>query len=510
MTPAPAEPRTAPPTEPERQPEAEPSAAPDATSKPVLPEPIGPVRSFEPVPIPEGMAPPGVRTTPYAPDSAPPPPRPGPPPVDNRPGARLTPTVPGAAEAGLVVVDPQRVFGADALPRLGASIIRATGFTLAASVNARYDDNFLRIEGDLPPGARDSKSDILVTPLALIGFGRQVNRQAFSLAASVGRNLLLRNEDRETDRVQVDGGWDWRAGAFCSGRLGGGWSTNEVRATDQLVRTNPVNRVTILSASGSCNLPSRLVPGLNVAVGKNRFRGERLPVVRLNDSEFWSIAPSLGYALSARAQVGVQASVQDVRFPNQPLDPGLPPPGEAPPSGNVNGVESVGVSGFITYRLSRRVAANGVFGYTKTKSKAPLADDFSGWTGNLGVNYADVRWGAALSAGRSVSLGRDALANFVIESVVNGTVTYRLRPRVTLSSGVDLAELDRRGGRAIPVGGLRNFEDSTRRAFFGTDLTLSERLVLGFDYFHEVRKVEALDFKTNSDQVAGTLRFVFR
>ncbi|MFQ3578484.1 MAG: C-terminal helicase domain-containing protein, partial [Verrucomicrobiia bacterium] len=41
-------------------------------------------------------------------------------------GARPVPGVPGAADAGFVVVDPQRVFGADALPAIGASVVQAS------------------------------------------------------------------------------------------------------------------------------------------------------------------------------------------------------------------------------------------------------------------------------------------------------------------------------------------------------------------------------------------------
>lgn len=497
------------PSEPDQQPDQQEAEPTEGERQPVGPEPIGPVRTFEPLPIPEGMAPPGVRTTPFEPGSGAPPSRPGPAPVDTRPGARPTPAVPGAAEAGFVVVDPQRVFGADALPAVGASVVQASGFTLAASINSFYDDNFLRIEGDLPPGSEGSKSDIGITPLLAVGLGRNINQQSFFFTSTVGRRMFLRNPNRGADQVAVNGGWDWRAGSSCSGRLSGSWSTNEIRATDQLVRTNPINRSTLFLLSGTCALPSGLIPGLTLNAGKNDFEAGRLPFGDLFDSRSWGLTGSLGYAFSARGQVGVQASYQNASFPNQLLDPGLFPPGEAPPPGSTDGVESLGVSGFISYRLSRRLSADGSFGYTRTRSKSPLVDDFSGWTGSLALRYAGPRWGAGLTASRGVSLGQNALTNFLIESVINGTVSYRLRPRVTLSSGFDLAKLDRRGTIGGPVG-LSELDDRTLRAFFGTDVQLTRRLALSFDYFHEIRDIEFFDFKTNANQVAGTLRFAFR
>lgn len=523
---APAMAQAAPPSSPTAAPSAsatppgEPPAEPGSQSEsrapgevqPAGPEPVGPVRSFEPVPIPEGMAPPGVRTTPYEPGSLPPPPRPGPPPVDARAGARLAPGLPGAADAGFVVVDPQRVFGADALPAFGANVVQAVGFTLAAQVEARYDDNFPRIDGPLPPGSLiTSKEEITVTPTATVGFGRQVDRQFFFFTSSVGRNIRLRNDGFDADRVTIDGGWDWRAGSACSGRISGGWFSGETRVADQIVRANLINKSTNLFTSATCNLPSGLIPSVSAYVGTGSFTGAgaTVGVDNLADSDFWGVTPSLGYAFSARGQAGVQFSYQNARFPNQLLDPDLFPPGAAPPPGTVNGVDSIGVSGFVTYRFTRRMAANAAFGFTRTRSQNPLVDEFSGWTGNLGLNYADRRWGGSLNFGRGVSLGRDNLANFVVETNVNLAGSYRLRPRVTLLGGFDYSDISRRGVIGT-IGGAANFDDRTQRYFTGTDLRLTERIILNVSYFHEVRDFEFFGIKANSDQVASTLRFVFR
>ncbi len=509
---APASPSAASPQDASTPPDGDPDAeAPDSeTVQPVGLEPIAPIRTFEPVPIPEGMAPPGVRTTPYEPGALPPVPQPGPPVVDARPGARVAPGLPGAADAGYVVVDPQRVFGADALPAIGASVVQAAGFTLAARVEARYDDNFPRVDGDLPPGSLlESKEEISVTPTANVGFGRQVNRQFFFFTSSVGRTLRLKNDGFDADRVQIDGGWDWRAGSACSGRISGGWFNGETRASDQLVRTNLINKSTNFFSSATCNLPSRLVPGVSAYVGKSSFTDNVGGINALSNAEFWGVTPSLGYAFSARGQAGVQVSYQNASFPNQPLDPALFPPGEAPPPGTVNGVESAGVSGFVTYRLSRRLAANASVGYAKTRSRNPLVDEFAGWTGSLGLNYADRRWGASVTMSRGVSLGRDNLANFVVETNLNLAGSYRLRPRVTLLGGIDLSDIDRRGVGG-GIGGAVDFDDRTQRYFTGTDVRLTERVTLNFSYFHEVREAELFALKANSDQVAGSLRFAFR
>ncbi len=486
---------------------------PPGEARPAGPEPIAPVRTFEPVPIPEGMAPPGVRTTPFEPGAAPaPPPAPsGPAPVDARPGARATTAIPGAADAGFVVVDPQRVFGADALPAIGASVVAAAGFSLTASIEARYDDNFLLLPGDLPPGSTlTSRSDIIVTPTASVGLGRQVNRQLFFLNSSAGRTFRLRNPALDADRVALNGGWDWRLGASCSGRVSGSWSTRDLGSTDQLFRTNATRRATDLFTSATCNLPSRLIPGVSAYVGRSRFQNPRQILGFRANSRYWGITPSLGYAFSARGQAGVQFNYQSARFTNQPLITDPFPPAEAPSPGPFNRIESVGVSGFATYRVARRLSANGTLGYTRTSSNNPAIDDFAGWTGSFGLNYSDRRWGASVAGSRGVSLGRDALTNLLVESAVNVAGSYRLRPRVALSAGLDIANLDRRGASVGSIVNPVNVGFDTRRYSFGTDVTLRRRLIMSIDYGHEVREIGAFALKTNSDQVAGTLRFAFR
>ncbi len=469
-----------------------------AEPQPAGPQPVGPVRTFEPVPIPEGMAPPGVRTTPLEPGAEPPPAPVGPPPVDLRQGGRVAPTVPGAAEAGLVVADPRRVLGADALPAVGEAVAAASGLRLSAVLRARYLDNF----GLLPDrDVVDDPSEVLLEPSIVAAIGRRVGRQLFYLDTSLGRSEAIKNRDRSANQIALNGGMAWRLGRQCDGRVAGAWTTGRVLSTDLLVRRDQTNRTTTLLLSGACRLDSGLLASASHTRGRQRFE-----LARGVDfgSNFWAAGGSLGYALGRRGQVGVEARYQNAVFPFG--SPGVVP---VPVVAGNDRTESIGVSGVATYRFTRYLVASAGIGWTRTTSSDPVADDFSGWTGNVSLAYNASRWGASAGFARNVSLGQDPLARFVVDEVFNAAVTYRLTRRVSATGGFDYQHPDRRG-IVIGPGAFLSLVDRNWRASVGADVALAQRLDLSVDYGHQTREFDLLPGRAHANTVTGALRFVFR
>ncbi|MFQ3666610.1 MAG: outer membrane beta-barrel protein [Sphingomonadaceae bacterium] len=395
------------------------------------------------------------------------------------------PIVPGAQEAGFVVPSTAGLFGEDALPAFGNAVIAATGFRASGSVLALYDDNFNRVARD-SPGRR---SQTTVTPTVSFVSGREVGRQLFFLNGRFQQNFRLREGAPNRSLAGVTGGWQYRLGAACGGRVQGSFSRSEVATDDFLVRLPTILERTDFFTSATCAGGLGIIPSVTFATGQRRFIGD---FREFADSDYWAVSGSLGYPIAGRGQVGVQASYSEAEFPNQPLLPILFPPGQQPDPGAVNGLDALTIAGFISWRFTQNLSGNTTIGYSKTKSRNPLIDDFAGWTGSLGLSYSSGFWGAGFSVGRSVNAGQGGISNFsVVENVV-ATVSYNGISRVSLDAGASYINRDRRGV-AGGIGGLISFEDEVTRLFFGARYRLNRFVGLNAGYNRFYRRLGADD-----------------
>ncbi|WP_448586849.1 hypothetical protein [Thermaurantiacus sp.] len=491
---------TAPPKPPTPPTQAkEPPGAP-ATPGPVQPvEPVAPIGPVAPLPAeldarqaaPRPAAPVVAFPGPPAPDG-----------IGTGPGRDAV--VAGAAESGFVVVDPERLFGFDAIPEFGAAIVAAAGLRLAARLEVEYDDNEARVAGDLPPGSRfDSRDDVILRPLFRVDLGREAGQQLLFVSGRVGRTFHLLNDNLGFANAGLDGGVNWRAGAACSGRIQAGWQTREASVLEFDFGPPPVRRLTRLLASASCNRGYGLVPSVAYDRAWARFRGG---TDRLADSNSWGLTGSLGYAFGARGQVGVQLAYREAEFINQPIPPSIDP--DQPN----NGIDLLSVGGFAAYQLGTSLAARGSLGWSRTRSRNPEFGNFAGITGNISLAYSASRLGLSVSFGRNSNLGNAGGAGLRIVTEARAAATYRLSDRLSVDAGVGHLWRDNRGSPRF--GNPFNLvNDRYWLANAGLNFQLSDRIALSLDYGHRDRSVEEAAFANllnyRANRVIGAIRIGF-
>ena len=445
--------------------------------------PVQPVRTFDPVPLPGELQPSAPATTesvapvlPAAPITA-----------GGVQGGTASPIVPGAAEAGRVVPDNRGLYGRDFFPAIGASVIAAAGFRASAGLQVSYDTNANRIPNDveLDPELAISRGDWILRPDLNIGVGRDVGQQLFYFNADFGRDFFMRNDGRDQNSINLNGGVEWRLGASCSGQVQGGWVTRETGAQGFFLGLPGTTKNTDFLFNASCNRGAGLVPSFFVAVGQVRFEPE---FREISNADYWSLGGSLGYQLNPSLQVGVQVSQQSSSFLNQPLRP------EIDPDGEVVSLDALAISGFASYVISASVNANVTLGWTKTSDNDPLIRDFSGLTGNVSIAYAGPRYGLAFNFGRDVSLGNTEGANLRIRSTIGLTGNYRLSPQVTLGTGFSYDKDDNRGDpRGVSFFNL--FDQNFWRAFANANYRANDRLSFNLGYRYEARTDQVVSFE---------------
>jgi hypothetical protein len=416
----------------------------------------------------------------------------------------ISPVVPGAEEAGLVVADTSRLFGFDAIPEYGAAVIAASGLQLGARLEIEYDDNEARVPGELPPDSRfDSKDDVVLRPSLSANLGRDVGNQLLFLNARIGRTFHLLNDNLGRENLALDGGVNWRAGPACSGTVEAGWSSRESSIFDFATGVPPGREFTRFLASGSCATGIGLISSVSYDRGWLRFEDE---ISRQSNTNSWGISGSLGYPLGPRGQVGVQGGYRNSTFINQPLPPIIDP--EMPD----NGISLVNVAGFFSYQLGVSFAVNGNVGWSQTSSVNPLFQNFSGITGSISLAYSTRRVGAAFSFSRNSNLGATGGAGLRIVTLMTLSGNYRLSDRMSLSGGIGRSARDNRGspGFGDPFG-LVN--DRFWLANAGVNYRLTERLGFSLDYTRRDRDPRedifnpVLGFVSN--RISGTLRFTY-
>jgi hypothetical protein len=467
---------------------------------------VGPAKTFEPVaPLPGGL----VDTRPAAPAEPVQAARPAPPILTQDPGgAGFDPTfVPGAAEAGLVVADPSRLLGADAIPAFGNAVAAAAGLSLSARLGIEYDDNVARTNLDEPPPGSPftSRNDVILRPSLRIAAGRELGANLLFATANLGRDYFLINEGINRQRIAVNGGFSWASYTGCSGRVQGGWNSRETNRDEFLVNIPGSTETTNFFSSVTCEVGRRLVPSISFDVIESRFT----PIERsLFNSNGWGVSGSLGYALGRKGQVGFQASRRIGSFPNQPLPPELFPPDDPPAPGEVNSIASTNFGGFFVYRFSEQWFTNVSLGYTTTDRRIPGIPEFSGLTGSMTVAYTERRFGATASIGRSANIGRIGGSNLQVTENFSVALSYDIRPRVRANVGFNQVNFDQQFQETAIPGLLRQASD-TRRVGFGFNVDLLDRLTMTADYSHRERLPDAFRQGVSSNQFTIAFRSNF-
>jgi hypothetical protein len=400
---------------------------------------------------------------------------------------------------GAVVDNPYRVFGDDAPVFSPLSILGAIGFSAGASLGVEYSDNVARQADGAPiPPRFSSKDDWIFRPNLSVKADYPLGRQRLFGSATVGRTIYARNTNLNSNTLNFQGGADLSLGSRCGGNARGGVSKRDTQlSTFEDVVPSTQTRTTF-GASFSC----RTVSGLSGSVGYNRGK-VRNDSFDPNDSRSFadvntqSVSGSLGYAVGARGQVGLNGGWSENIYPNQ-----LILNGEA----NRNEIRNFGIFG--AYRIGNTLRANASFGQTRVSSNTPGAVEFKGGSWSVGLGYAGPRLGASLAAGKSVNGATGGSSNYSIRDFVSISSTYRLRDNMTVSGGYTHDNADQRGITQVP-GTVAVQSTVNDRVFVGLDYRLNRRFSIGADLNHLRRSSNPSNFsyKVNTASIVAQASF---
>jgi hypothetical protein len=483
-----------------------PAADPTQPAADAAVQPVQPTLPFEPAPLPEPLQavqsglvpPPGTEAAaPIMPQA---------PVMSGAIGsAQPSPVVPGAADAGLVVADTSRIFGRDAIPAFGAAVVAQAGLSASAALRINYDSNVALVPtGEtLPPGSPfTSKDDVILQPSLNVQAGKNVGRQLFFLNTSIGKDFFLINEGIGRERISVNGGWQWAGGSNCSGRLQGGWSTQQVGSFAFADFEPGSQQLANFFTSASCQF-GKFIPSITFDAGQSRFSD---PGQQFSDSNFWGTSGSLGYAIGQAGQAGVQVNYREASFINQVIIPGIPAFGD-------NAVEILSLAGFFAYTYRARWSIDGSVGWTSSKNRNPLLRDFSGVTGQFSLAYSGPQWGAAFAFGRNANLGNAGGANLQVVTNLLFSGTYNINNRLNANAGVSWQRFTNFGDpRFVGIENLAPTWNFRVNGGLGYDLKPRVRLGLGASYFERTPVNPIFDsrLQTSAYNVVASIRINLR
>ena len=407
------------------------------------------------------------------------------------------PSAPGTGPAN-VEVDPDRVFGDDESPDFSPlALLGGFGVGISGSLITKYSDNVARIEDGEPLRiGLESKDDWSFRPTMDISAQRPLGQQALFLNASIGKTFYVQNTLLNRAYLSADGGLQWRLGIRCAGVVQGGWRDRgtQFATFDDVV---PSSTETFhFTASASCPTAGGLTPNLAYTYysAKSRVDDEFAGVLDRSFADVRShgISGGVGYRLSTRGEVGVQAQWRRSSYPNQFL-----------PGGEENYNIINGFNGFVKYRLGRSLSANGTLGYTKVKRPEILGDGFSGAVWSLGLNYTGPRIGASITGGRSVNGSSGGNANYSVAKHLAANLSYRMNSRLSASAGAIWRNANMSGLYYVP--GTQNVDvRKLDRYFVGADYRMNRILAFSLDFNHQRMRTEPAGFgyKENSVRLA--------
>lgn len=414
----------------------------------------------------------------------------------------LPPMVFQPPTAGTVVNDPNRVYGDDAPVFAGLGVLGAMGLNFNADLNTSYRDNVANVPtgGTLSPRFQ-SKDDWIFRPSVGVHADREFGRARVFASGSLGRTIYASNSQLNSNRMSLGGGVAMPIGRPCNATLRMGWSKRDTQSGqfDEVVPATQDSRT--FNGGLSCQTLGGLVGSASYSQGSVRNQPLEYGDIEADrsyaDVRTKQVSGSLGYSLTQRGQVGVQASWSENIYPNQVLLTG---------ETNGNKVRSMAVYG--SYRVGNSIMATASLGKTNLSSSVPGSTDFSGSTWNVGLSYGGRRLGANLSAGRGVNGGSGGQANYSISSNIGGSATYRLNDRMSVATGYSWGRSDYEGSSEFPVTGAIN-QRTSNQFFVGADYSLNRLLSFGLDYNHSNRSSSpsGFSYKVNTISLAARARF---
>jgi hypothetical protein len=345
-------------------------------------------------------------------------------------------------------------------------------FVVKFSSVARYDSNLARVAAGQESARGLVREDYSVRPSIDLRIVRPIGGIVATLDGGVAYNFYRRNTILNREQMQFAGNVVVPV-SLCRVQLDGSYSRRqsdlgEVNLLNvvgsQAVRN--VETTQLYGARGQCGRAT----GISLGMGLERKIADNSNSLRaFSDNRATTYNGSIGYARPTFGSLSIQASMDEVRYPNRLVIPG---------SSDRYSAQNVGV------RFERQIgqALRGVVavGYANVDPKAAGVARFKGvtWSADLTVSLGD-RFQATIGTSRAVKPTLQSEAVYNVQRQYTLDATYFLSDRLSLGAGAQLSS--RRFAGATAVNGPLLTDDRRNSYRAGITYRPSQRIQFSLD-----------------------------
>ncbi len=398
-----------------------------------------------------------------------------------------------------------------ALSALGAIV---GGLRIDASLNTLFDSNILRLGDGLTPAPGQDKADFRVTPAVSASYGTNIGRQQLFLGGTIGRDIYLRNSDRNRNHYGFNGGLNWRLGARCSGLLDANYSSRQQLFSEVSVNTPNVQQLFSYGGSASCQTGAGLGFGASARHSTTRNNSDaRRPF----DTNSTSVSPQITYGSPVLGQFSLSGAYNHVTYPNRDVIAG---------DGSIDSDGIDILSGRVGYQrgLGSRLSANIGLSYYTTKPQPrdiliPIApgigvpvsrDSRSNLGYDFGINYnSGNRLTASFTARKSAAASINVGAQSQVVQAFAGDIGYRLNRAISLNTGISHTQRDYRNSFTSIEEPQRRTQDKITRVFGGVSYAPGGRYSVSAEVAYQDRASKPEIYSYNSVSALLRLRVGF-
>lgn len=369
---------------------------------------------------------------------------------------------------------------------------RSNGFELGGQVRAIYDSNLLRLADDIDAPANRSRDDMITTVQAVLRARISPGLQSFFANAAAGRDYHAGNEFLDRQRINVDGGWDWRVTTRCAGRIAASYTSGQADLAEQGAIVRNRQRRLNAAAGGGCEVGLGFTPSFDVS---HRMNKNSSIARRGANAEVDAIRAGLAYNRTGNA--GLAVGYRDERFlyPNR-IDP---------ETGRALATDRKAAGARVEARLAGRTSLAVLADYNWLRQRDSTRR-FREVTGGFTATYRPIpRMTLNTGVLREVDAGIFVAASYVLRDRVELNALYAFSPRTRLSLRAGVERNRYRDPRITPGADVRSF-DRLVSAEAVVDYRVNRAMDLRLEARHSERVTDGALGSFEGTRVGATLR----
>ncbi len=370
------------------------------------------------------------------------------------------------------------------------------------SVTARHDSNVARSSEERAAIRGVERSDQRLTPTVSFDIIQPIGRHSASISGVLGYDFHSRNSRLDSERIQVDGGFQFDAN-FCTIGLNVSAGRRQSELGDLsflLGNTSAAVENTETQKTFGADISCGNSTGLRPTASIGRDIGDNDNILRQrSDYRTTSYRTGIAYTQPNIGDLELYASRSETRFPNNDL------------RGVRQNFDQISAGGTFERTIGTRITANVGVAYTKVNSAGGLFGDFSGVTYNLALTATvtpQLQISGDFSRSPQTSLNNDA--SFTVDTNYGVNATYAVNDRIRLSAAYRLSDRDFVSNFVDGVAPVTILRSEKLHIVSGSiTYSRSQRLSLVLDGGYETRNANGTFFDYSNSYVSLGIRTSF-